>query len=251
MEETTNSILKKESKFDWKPLILLVGLIAAEAISEIFVSLMLQKMTIAYKNTIVWFVGKIIPCVIAVVVLRKQIKINFKTAFKNIGYSLIFVFLSFVIFMAMENGITYYSNLMDKLFNVGTTSNQEGIYEYFRAAQNFPNYFILFLTIVVVAPLLEEIEYRECIFKAFKGLPFWLTAIISALLFGLVHMQELSLKELSYYPVYFIPGLAFALIYHYGKNNFLGDFTIHLIINAISFYQIVIYITNNSSSISV
>ncbi len=49
---------------------------------------------------------------------------------------------------------------------------------------------MVFVTIVILAPLAEELLFRGFIFKGIRRtLPFWPTAIIVSLLFGLVHGQ--------------------------------------------------------------
>jgi membrane protease YdiL (CAAX protease family) len=55
---------------------------------------------------------------------------------------------------------------------------------------NGPELVMVFVTIVILAPLAEELLFRGFIFKGVRRtLPFWPTAIIVSLLFGLVHGQ--------------------------------------------------------------
>lgn len=50
--------------------------------------------------------------------------------------------------------------------------------------------YLVFLAIVILAPLAEELLFRGFIFQGFrKKMPFWPTAILVSLLFALVHWQ--------------------------------------------------------------
>jgi len=192
--------------------------------------------------SIEWLVGKIIPLIIAIVLFKKELQVSVNQIKIDVKKFLLYCLIAFGFFYLFEMATSYYQMLMDKIFKIGETTNQSAILSYFESDKSFLNIFILFVTIVIVAPLIEEIEFRKLVFDSFdKKTNFLLPSILSALLFGLVHLDllELSLKEIAYFPVYFLPGFALALIYHYSGRNVFASFLVHATINCISFISIV------------
>lgn len=104
------------------------------------------------------------------------------------------------------------------------------------------------ITVVILAPLVEELTYRYCMFGEINKRNKILAYAISGFVFMLMHsissfstaggFNKELLMELVYLPPYLFSGLA--LCYAYDKTNNLGaSFIAHLLNNLISFLSIV------------
>ena len=72
---------------------------------------------------------------------------------------------------------------------------------------------IIIFSIVIFAPLLEEIVFRRVVFGGiYAKSNFWIAAILSGVIFAVVH------GELEHTLVYMAPGMVFAFIYHHTKR---------------------------------
>ena len=244
-----------QKKVYFKPILFFIGLSFLEAFIQVIASLiikMVAKGSFPMANTILWSLSKFITLIVAIILLRGNFKESSKQVKANPIRFIIYIAIAFMIFYLFELGTSYYERLIQKIFGEGEALNQEGIYEYFRADSSTINYILLIITICILAPLLEELEYRVLIFDAFKGCKWWVPALISTLLFGGAHMQVQALldsgmtaiiRELSFFPVYALPGLALSLCYHYSGNNLYTNVFCHVLINSISVISIVIMIT--------
>jgi len=239
---------ERKKKTDIVPLLLFLGLFIVEVLVQ---TLFIDKETKSFVtlSSIVWFTSKIVPLLFSLILFRKYILEKLKFTKDNFKSFIVFTAISFVVFYIFELGASYYQMLMDKMFNTGEATNQEGIYDYFKESSAFINYFVLFITIVIIAPILEELEFRMIIFKSFRGCHFLVPTILSSLIFALAHLSLLTsdstgnlafnYTDFVYFPVYFIPGFCLSLIYHYSKENVFSTITVHMIINCISFIGII------------
>lgn len=90
------------------------------------------------------------------------------------------------------------------------------------------NVFISFLTNAVLAALVEEIVFRKMLIGIYKTKSEKLAIVVSALLFGLMHMNPIQ----STYA--FVLGLVLGYVYIKSEYNLLSTFIIHLTINGTS-----------------
>lgn len=92
----------------------------------------------------------------------------------------------------------------------------------------------VFIMIVIIAPIIEEIIFRGLIYRVFKGLlgPFF-GAFISSILFSFVHLNLLS------FPYLFIFGIILCLYYEKEKT-IITPILMHSILNGIMFSLILI-----------
>lgn len=89
-----------------------------------------------------------------------------------------------------------------------------------------PNSILLFVTIAVVAPLLEEILFRGLLQNALsKRLPVWAAIALSALIFGAMHMDLYAMPPLV------LMGAIFGVIYHL-TGSLRITIVLHMINNA-------------------
>ena len=244
-----------QKKVYFKPILFFIGLSFLEAFIQVISSLIIRvavKGEFPMANTVIWTISKFICLIIAIILLRGKFKESSNQVKANPIRFIVYIAIAFIIFYLFELGTSYYERLIQKIFGEGEALNQEGIYEYFRADSRSINYILLIITICILAPLLEELEYRVLIFDAFKGCKWWVPALISTLLFGGAHMQFTALldsgmtaiiKELSYFPVYALPGFALSLCYHYSGNNLYTNVFCHALINTLSVISIIIMIT--------
>jgi membrane protease YdiL (CAAX protease family) len=88
------------------------------------------------------------------------------------------------------------------------------------------NTVLLFATIAVVAPLLEEILFRGLLQNSFsKQMPAWLAIGLSALIFGAMHMDLYAMPPLV------LMGAIFGVIYHL-TGSLRVTIVLHMINNA-------------------
>ncbi len=84
---------------------------------------------------------------------------------------------------------------------------------------------IIIISMVIFAPLLEEIIFRRVLFGGlYNKTNFWIAAIVSALVFAVVH------NELEHTLVYMAPALAFSFVY-YKTKRLLAPMIGHFLMN--------------------
>ncbi|MCA1032893.1 CPBP family intramembrane metalloprotease [Bacillus timonensis] len=67
---------------------------------------------------------------------------------------------------------------------------------------------MLFIVVAILAPILEEVIFRKIIFGSlYKKFNFWISALISSFIFGVVH------RELEHLLMYATMGLTFSFLY--------------------------------------
>ena len=233
------SVNKEDRKFNIIPLILVIAFQIAEVLFSLLVAGIVPKDS-EFRFSSTWFFGKLLTLIIVVIICFKSIVSNSKDVFKNFKRFVPFVLVAFVVFYLCSIGTNYYLTLIEKVFGVGDATNQAEIEKYFQTSDKTIHYVMLFLTIVICAPLLEELEFRKLIFDAFPNTHFIVPVLTSGLLFGLAHMAEFAWTELLYLPVYMIPGFVLALIYHYSNKNVFATFTVHMLSNLISFIVLIV-----------
>ena len=143
----------------------------------------------------------------------------------------------------MGFSIIYNSSIIS-IFNLDNTgnSNQESVVGLIKS-----NVFFGFMSVVVFAPIVEELTYRYCLFGAIAKKRKRIGYLVSAIVFGLMHgissVMEYGfgkelLSEMLYLPPYLFSGLA--LCYLYDKSENLGSSVIaHMINNLISFLGVI------------
>lgn len=89
---------------------------------------------------------------------------------------------------------------------------------------------IIIVSIVFFGPFLEEVVFRRIIFASLNQTTnFFLAAMVSAIIFGLIHM------ELSHIITYVFTGLVFAFLYNKTKR-LLTTILAHMLLNAFVLY---------------
>lgn len=99
-------------------------------------------------------------------------------------------------------------------------------------ALSFPFFFLVF---VVIGPILEEIVFRKVIFGSlYTRFNFWISVLISSLIFGVVH------GELEHLLIYTSMGATFAFLYIKSKRLIVPIAT-HILMNAFAAIAVVNY----------
>ena len=88
------------------------------------------------------------------------------------------------------------------------------------------------LGIAIIGPIVEELVFREGIQGSLErsGKPFWLAAVVSALCFGLIHLNPAQV------PFAFVMGLILSVIYHKTGNAVVTSI-IHILNNSMAVLQ--------------
>ncbi len=92
---------------------------------------------------------------------------------------------------------------------------------------------LLFLAMAVVGPIVEELVFRALLFQVLRRhLPLWGAAMLSALIFAVLHFIPVLL------PALFIFGVVLALVFHYTRSLYCSAL-LHMLINAVAVVLIV------------
>jgi membrane protease YdiL (CAAX protease family) len=107
--------------------------------------------------------------------------------------------------------------------------SEQDIVKGLRRLNNSTELISVFIMIVIIAPIIEEILFRGLIYRVFKGIlgPFF-AAVLSSVLFSFVHLNLLS------FPYLFIFGIILC-VYYEKENTIIIPILIHSIFNLIMF----------------
>lgn len=145
--------------------------------------------------------------------LKKEIK-DFKLNYKKYFKILISIWIIGFILMIISNYfITKTSSLPNNELSVRTYMNTKFVES--------------IITMVIMAPILEEITFRYS-FSKIKNK--YLYLIISTLLFAMIHINPENASELPFLIPYSFLGLSFSLIFYKTKNIF-ASITAHALHN--------------------
>jgi len=94
--------------------------------------------------------------------------------------------------------------------------------------------FVAFLSVVIVAPIIEEIQFRGIILgSASRYIPFWAANVLQATLFGLIH------ENMSLFPFYFCFGLIAGFM-RKKTDGYLAPIVFHLVNNLLAFFALLL-----------
>lgn len=160
----------------------------------------LTPLSKSYANIYGGIISFIIGLIVVLIILLPEMKAKPKPGAATGGQVVLWSFLG--IFMAFIGQIIA-ANIEIYILGIETSSeNTENIMEITKVVPLFT------VITVIIAPILEEIIFRKIIFGTlYKHMNFFLAGIISAVIFGLVHMDALHLL------IYTSMGLVFAFLY--------------------------------------
>lgn len=192
-------------------------------------------------------IGLVISCLVSLLTLgvfvylikwdkfKELIKNSFNNKTLKYGFAGVLCIMAFSII---------YNSSITELFKLGDSgnSNQENVVALIK-----DNMLFGFLSVVILAPVVEELTYRYCLFGGVYKKKRWLAYLVAGFVFMFMHSlssfftygftKEL-LTEFLYLPPYLFSGLV--LCYIYDKSDSLGASTLaHLLNNLVSFLAIV------------
>ena len=150
-----------------------------------------------------------------------------KDVTKNILWVIIFTFALIVVATAT-------SAIVSLIFGPDTSINQQEV-ELITRIQPVQTFF----AIVIFAPVVEELVFRGCLYRSLSAkMPTTLAMVISALMFGAVHILAgiltFNLRDIAFILVYGSMGLVFVKVYD-NTQNIISCILVHSLYNAISF----------------
>lgn len=206
-------------------LYILITYCAMQVSGAIFAPLLFKLFTsMEFKNPALlasgwWvFLGMGIATLITLLLIRKDtgflipLKGTQSTLLKTVGWGIIGFFLVFV-----GQGIA--ANIETAL---GVKPGSENTAQFIEIAQEVP---LAILSIVLFAPILEELIFRRIIFGSL--LPktnFFVAASVSAIVFAIIHF------DFTHILLYAVSGFIFAFIYHKTKR-IMASIISHMLLN--------------------
>lgn len=170
---------------------------------------------------IIWMVFSFLACLLVVLLLLRKSerkerseRKDQQSAGKSILWAVGGIFLAF-----FAQAI---ASIVEQL--IGIKVGSENTQRIVTIIENFP---IVVLVSSIIGPILEEIVFRKVIFGSLhKRLSFFLSALISSIIFGLAHM------ELTHLLLYTAMGFTFAFLYKM-TNRIIVPITAHVMMNTL------------------
>lgn len=215
---------------NWQALLLIIVAYIAMHIASIFLQIplilyfmkdtSLSAMEIKY-HAAAWslFTTNLLAAIVFYFIIRRRKKFFqvFKGKTASIGMTMVWGFIGFILALVgqMVAGAI-------EMIAFGTEPGSDNTNLLSEIAQTAP---IIIISIVIFAPLLEEIVFRRAIFGSiYTKTNFIIATLISAFLFSIVH------GEVEHILVYMAPAFAFSFVY-YKTNRILAPIMGHLLMN--------------------
>lgn len=223
----------KTKNITTKEIIIAIALIIFYFFSSVFQLVILELLGIDYNNlgnlakSIFGIITEFIILAIIIIPYRNELKTSLKNFIENKDeyFKKYFKYwlLMFAI-MALSNTLI----LALKGTDTGTSVNEDIIRQQFMAT---PIY--IYISAVIIAPIMEEIIFRRCLRSIFHTNKI-VYIIMSALVFGFVHLLAgiTSPIDLLYLIPYGTPGAIFAYLY-VKSDNIMVPMSIHIMHNGI------------------
>lgn len=209
---------KFDKKIIIKSIIFFIVLQLVLNFSGYFFKIIDNEFLIKNANFIVYFSMFILFIIVYGKTFVKSIKKVNKNNFKYLG-----IFLFLTLFLMITTAI-----IIDKIGIVNTNDKVEIA----------SNYVLLFTTVVIFAPIIEEFTYRFFVFRSLEKVNIFLAHILTAFIFGFVHVWDFVLLNGDYTQlvsmlVYCVISLGASGLYNKTKN-ICYPILLHSIINLIS-----------------
>ncbi|ATZ18257.1 CPBP family intramembrane glutamic endopeptidase [Mesoplasma melaleucae] len=161
--------------------------------------------------------------------LKERIILTLKNEWKKV---LSVAFIMSIVLFAVSFGLSFLAK---------ETSNQsalEDLYNSSSVALKVIYSILLFIFSVIVAPMVEELAFRDSIFTGVGNK--WFALIVSSLAFAMVHV---SMGDVENIYVYFIPGLILSATFIFTEGNVTYTWLAHLGSNFITFILMIVRIS--------
>lgn len=202
----------------------------------------------AYGNLFIY----IITLVVVLIIMKGYFKKDLIET-KKFGFGRIIKYcaIGYVIFLGCSFIGNLFITIVGELLNMSAESgNEQGIIDIMSSGTS--NLIGMSIATIILAPILEEIIFRKCLFNLLspKFKPIWII-IISGLIFGSIHIIDPTILaimdfakntgnfksiiyEFSYLLVYGVMGISFGLVYQLSHRNLVVTIILHMINNFIS-----------------
>ncbi|MCE5038532.1 CPBP family intramembrane glutamic endopeptidase [Staphylococcus auricularis] len=160
-----------------------------------------------------------------------------KQRFKEVKPYILMIILTFVVVLALENIYEWLVQFLPESLSYEETENQQLILDMFQNNWLLP---ILFLDIVIVTPMMEELLFRHIIIHELgKRITYVIAGILSVVIFAGAHCIGASSPfEIG---TYLIMALGIVFVYFKSGKNIAVSFTFHALNNCISFISILLF----------
>lgn len=206
-------------------IILLLGKYVIPYMIAFSLKYILRKDISSFQGQILDLAIVIITFVVIVILYKDRIICNIRDIFSKSFFRNIWILLSSTLIVLLAN-IT----ISSLLINWGISSDNQEIL----VTELHNNYIIQFLSVVILAPVVEEAICRGVVFKIISKKSIILGFIISSVIYALLHIDfQLISDGISVLPLilpYFILGVGFASVY-YRTKNICYSVLMHMMIN--------------------
>ena len=201
-----------------------------------------------FSGSIGNFVTYVIGIIVILVLAGYMLIDDFKALSKQkIGTFILYVVVGYAFFMLCN----YISAIFQTVFNLTEEAGNEEAIVGILNSGTF-NFVFMAISVVFLAPILEEIVFRKCFFNLFsRKFNVILTILFSSLLFGAIHVVSPIINAVSvaledpskwssvltqvlYLFVYSAMGVGLGLAYQYSKRNLIPVIIIHMFNNFLS-----------------
>ena len=169
-----------------------------------------------YWSIFSFTIGLIVILLLMRPAMTKNLDRNATTASTTIGWIILGVFIAY---------FTQFASVWIETMILGIKTNSENTAQILELVRAAP----LFIVIpALIAPILEEVIFRKIIFGSlYKKTGFFIAALISAVLFGIIHGEPQHLL------IYASMGFVFAYLYVKTKR-IIVPIAVHMTLNSIS-----------------
>lgn len=206
-------------------IILLLGKYVIPYMIAFSLKYILRKDISSFQGQILDLAIVIITFVVIVILYKDRIICNIRDIFSKSFFRNIWILLSSTLIVLLAN-IT----ISSLLINWGISSDNQEIL----VTELHNNYIIQFLSVVILAPVVEEAICRGVVFRIISKKSIILGFIISSVIYALLHIDfQLISDGISVLPLilpYFILGVGFASVY-YRTKNICYSVLMHMMIN--------------------
>nr|WP_272107578.1 CPBP family intramembrane glutamic endopeptidase [Staphylococcus sp. NRL 22/194] len=156
--------------------------------------------------------------------------------FKDLKKHIILIIIVFVVMYLLLGVYGWFIELLPEKYQFDDTVNNKTIEQLFTIKWLWP---ILFLDIVIITPIVEELLFRHLIIHELgKKLTYGAMYVVSILVFAGLHViHATSPFEIG---PYIIMAIGFVVAYHFSGRNLATTITLHMANNFISFISIII-----------
>ncbi|WP_154837231.1 CPBP family intramembrane glutamic endopeptidase [Staphylococcus sp. Marseille-Q1834] len=193
------------------------------------------------RNSMAW--GQIFTLIGQCLILLLFYLMHYKTLiplaiqrFKDLKKHIVLIIVVLVAMYLLQGVYGFFIELLPEKYQFDDTANNKAIEQLFTVKWLWP---ILFLDIVIITPIVEELLFRHLIIHELgKKLTYGAMYVISILIFAGLHV----LGATSPFEIgpYLIMATGFVIAYHLSGRNLATTITLHMINNCVSFIAIIV-----------